>query len=75
MKGVYFILALSALLVKADSLEAVLSRMDQAAKTFKSMSADVHKTDYSEVLDETNTEDGTFKMTKKAKSAVTLLHG
>jgi outer membrane lipoprotein-sorting protein len=72
VKRAYFILALS-LLVKADTLEAVLSRMDQAAKTFKSMSADVHRTDYTEVLDETNSEDGTFKMTKKAKSAVTLL--
>jgi outer membrane lipoprotein-sorting protein len=73
VKRAYFILALSALSIKGDTLEAVLNRMDQAAKTFKSMSADVHKTEYSEVLDETNTEDGTFKMTKKAKSAVTLL--
>jgi outer membrane lipoprotein-sorting protein len=67
------ILALTASFVRAESLQDVLRRMDQAAQTFKSLSADVHKTDYTAVFDETTQEDGNFKMMKRAKTGVVLL--
>ena len=57
----------------ADTLDAVLNRMDQASKVFKSLSADVHRTEYSSLFDETKTEDGTFRMMKKSESSVLLL--
>jgi outer membrane lipoprotein-sorting protein len=65
-------LALTASFLGAESLQDVLRRMDQSAKTFRSLSADVHKTDYTAVYDETTVEDGTFKMMKRAKTAVLL---
>jgi outer membrane lipoprotein-sorting protein len=69
----YFILALTVPLMRAESLNDVLQRMDQAAKTFRSLSADVRRTDYSALFSETNSEDGKLKMMKRAKSGVVLL--
>lgn len=66
-------LALTAPLVRAESLNDVLQRMDQAAKTFRSLSADVRRTDYSALFSETNAEDGQLKMMKPAKAGVVLL--
>jgi len=66
-------LALAATFLSAESLQDVLRRMDQSAKTFRSLSADVHKTDYTAVYDETTVEEGTFKMMKRAKTGVVLL--
>lgn len=66
------ILALAASL-RAETLNDVLQRMDQASRTFKSMLANVHRTDYSDLFQETNAEDGTFRMMKRAKSGVVLL--
>ena len=66
-------LALTATFLSAESLQDVLRRMDQSAKTFRSLSADVHKTDYTAVYDETTVEEGMFKMMKRAKTGVVLL--
>jgi hypothetical protein len=66
------ILALAASL-RAETLNDVLQRMDQAARTFKSLLANVHRTDYSDLFSETNAEDGTFRMMKRAKTGVVLL--
>lgn len=73
MKRVYLLLAVSALALRADSLDAVLNRMDQAARQFRALTSDVHRTDYSDLFSETNVEDGTFKMLKKARSGVVRL--
>lgn len=73
MKRAYCILALVAPLVGAESLDAVLTRMDQAARAFRSMSCDVHRTDYSSLFNETKPEDGKLKMKKHAKTGVDLL--
>jgi outer membrane lipoprotein-sorting protein len=70
---VAFLIALCAAGVRADSLDAVLARMDQAAKPFRSLEANVHKTDYQDVFKETTEEDATFKMMKYAKTGVVLL--
>jgi hypothetical protein len=58
---------------RADSLDAVLTRMDQAAPKFRAMSTSFHATEYSAVFDEKKDEDGTFKMRKHAKTGVVLL--
>jgi outer membrane lipoprotein-sorting protein len=67
-----FILALAASL-RADSLNDVLLRMDQAAQKFRSLSAKVRKTDYSDVLSDSTVEEGSFKMMKAGKDKVVLL--
>jgi outer membrane lipoprotein-sorting protein len=76
VKRAYFILVCMstlASLTRGQSLDAVLVRMDQAAKTFHSLTADVQRTDYSSLFSETNVEDGKFKMMKRAKTGVVLL--
>lgn len=73
MKRAYLILALSAVFAYADSLDAVLNRMDQAAAKFRSLTADVHHSDYTDVLSDISSEDGTFKILKRAKTGVVLL--
>jgi outer membrane lipoprotein-sorting protein len=72
VKRAIFILAV-AVGVRAESLQDVLGRMDQAARIFQSLVADVHRSDYSSVYDQTNVEDGQFKMMKRAKTGVVLL--
>jgi hypothetical protein len=66
-------IALAAALARADSLDAVLNRMDQAAQKFRSLTAKVHHTTYTDVLSDTQEEDGVFKMMKRAKTGVVLL--
>ena len=53
------ILALSVLLLqaRADSLEAIFARMDEASKKFKSVSARIHETKYTAVIDDKTEED------------------
>lgn len=73
MKRAYFIVALAASLVRADSLEDVLKRMDQAAVKFRSMSSNLRKTIRTDVLDDTEVNDGTVKMIKNGKDNFALL--
>jgi len=73
VKRAYLILAFAASLARADSLPNVLNRMDQAAQKFRSLTANVHHTTYTDVLSDTQVEDGTFKMMKQAKTNVVLL--
>ena len=55
-------LAFSLALTRADSLEDVLKRMDAAAPSFKSMSANLKRVDYSKRWDETDERSGTMRM-------------
>jgi hypothetical protein len=73
VKRAYLILLAAASLVRADSLNDVLNRMDQAAQKFRSLTAHVHHIDYTDVLSDTSEEDGTFKMLKRAKTGVVFL--
>lgn len=73
MKRACLILALCSPFVHADSLDDVLKRMDQAAAKFRSLNANVRHTDYTDVLSDTEVEEGTFKILKRAKSGVVLL--
>jgi outer membrane lipoprotein-sorting protein len=73
VKHACLILALSTAFARADSLDAVLNRMDQAAAKFRSLNANVRHTDYTDVLSDTSVEEGTFKILKRAKTSVVLL--
>jgi outer membrane lipoprotein-sorting protein len=73
VRGASFILVVAASLARADSLDAVLQRMDQAALKFRSLTAKVHHVDYTDALQDTSEEDGTFEMMKHAKTGVILL--
>ena len=61
-----FITALAALTLtlglKAQSVQAVSARMDQAAPGFRGMSSDVEMKTYTAILSDTATEHGTLKM-------------
>ncbi|MDQ2839983.1 MAG: hypothetical protein M3Y72_02880 [Acidobacteriota bacterium] len=48
--------------LQAQSVEAVLSRMDAAAPRFHAMSADIKMLTHTAVIDDTENESGTFKM-------------
>jgi outer membrane lipoprotein-sorting protein len=59
-----FSLAASFCLVRAETAEAVLARMDKAAPTFKAMSANVRMVTHTAVLNDNTVETGTFEMQK-----------
>lgn len=48
--------------LQAQSVDAVLARMDRAAPGFRAMSADVEMKTYTAILSDTTTENGTLKM-------------
>jgi outer membrane lipoprotein-sorting protein len=56
---------------RAESLDAIFARMDEASKKFKSASAKLHQADYMAVIDETTQEDGQLRM-KRSKNGVML---
>jgi hypothetical protein len=64
VKRAYFILTLAATLSRADSLNDVLSRMDQAAVKFRAMSSGLRETEHTDVLDDTTVKEGSVKMIK-----------
>ncbi len=49
-------------IARPDSLDDVLARMDDAAKTFKSYSASVKRLDYTKIIKETDETDGTMRL-------------
>src|SRR6185437_12408869 len=46
----------------ADSLDATLARIDQAAKNFKGMTADITNTEYTALVDSKDIHKGTIKL-------------
>lgn len=64
----FLVLALPA--VCADSLEDVLTRMDQLAKNFKSFSAKIARTDYDKLFDEYTKTEGVVRM-RQTKDGLT----
>jgi outer membrane lipoprotein-sorting protein len=64
MKKLLPVLCLSiyAMAAKAQSVDAILGRMDQAAPHFHAMSADVQMTTYTAIIGDKTVENGTLKM-------------
>ena len=56
--------------LQGQSVDAVLSRMDKAAPPFHAMSADVEMTTYTAIIDDTEVENGTFKMQRLKRQDV-----
>lgn len=54
---------------RADSLDAIFARMDEASRKFKSVSADMHRTDYTAVLNDSTQEDGRLWL-KRGKNGI-----
>jgi outer membrane lipoprotein-sorting protein len=66
------LLALAALATthaRADSLDQILARMDDSAKKFKSVSASVHRAEYTAVINESSEEDGQMRL-KHSKNGI-----
>jgi outer membrane lipoprotein-sorting protein len=55
-------LTLALPIVRADSLEDVLTRMDRSAKDFQSFSANMKRTEYEKVLDDSTDSAGVVRM-------------
>lgn len=61
--------------LRADTLEAVLHRMDVGAKKFKSVSAKVKRLNYTAVLQESTTQTGDLRLLRHGKNGVVgVLH-
>ena len=63
-------LCLSAASLRADSLEAILKRMDQAAPSFHALSATIAMDTYQAILDSHTPETGTLRMQRLKKNDV-----
>lgn len=57
----------------ADSLDGVFARIDQAAKTFKGMSADITNTEYTAITDGKDVHTGTIKLLRAKDGTHVLL--
>jgi outer membrane lipoprotein-sorting protein len=57
----------------SEKLDAVLSRMDQSAAQFHSMSADIRMVTHTAILDDDTAESGTLKMQRAKNEAEALI--
>ncbi len=73
MKTAVFIALIGAAIAQADSLDAILTRMDASSKSFKSASADIKQTEYTALLKSSDDEFGTLKVKRGAKSVMAVL--
>jgi outer membrane lipoprotein-sorting protein len=55
-----------AVALPAESVDSILSRMDQAAPLFHGVSADIHMITYTAIIGDKTDENGTLKMQRKA---------
>jgi len=67
VKTVFSILMLAASLVRAEPLADILARMDQAAREFRSLSAQMKRVQFTAVLSESSEMDGGLRL-RRAKS-------
>ena len=58
---------------RADSLDAVLSRMDKAAKEFKSVTADLKQTEYTAVVKDSTQDVGALRIKRDKKGLSALI--
>jgi outer membrane lipoprotein-sorting protein len=66
--AIFVIAAMPAIPARADTLEAVLARMDQEAASFKQIAADFTKWTYTKVLNDTTQESGTMWLKRQGRS-------
>jgi len=59
-------------LARADSLDAVLARMDKAAKEFKSATADLKQVEYTAVIKESTEENGVLRIKRNNRNVTAI---
>jgi outer membrane lipoprotein-sorting protein len=71
MRSLAIFLAAAALhtIARADSLDAIFARMDEASRNFRSVSANIHETKYTAVLSEKSEEDSKL-IAKRTKNEI-----
>jgi outer membrane lipoprotein-sorting protein len=67
VKNFLAIFALCCVSIHAENLADVLARMDQAAQSFRSLSAKMHRVQFTAVLNESSTMDGTLRLKRVNK--------
>jgi outer membrane lipoprotein-sorting protein len=53
--------------VSADTLDSILARMNQAAPSFRQMTADIKKVDYTAIINDTSVESGSIWIRRDGK--------
>jgi outer membrane lipoprotein-sorting protein len=71
--GLVFLAGLTALGLRAEALEDILARMDQSAKSFRTFSAKIKRTEYTQVLHSSDVTEGAERVTKLRGQPVTIL--
>ena len=68
-----FLAGLAAVATHAESLTEILARMDQSARTFKTFTADIKRTEYTKILNDKETVEGVERVRKTDGITVTLV--
>lgn len=68
-----FLAVLTAMGLRAEALEDVLARMDQSAKSFRTFSAKIKRTEYTDVLHSSDVTEGAERVMKLRGQPVTIL--
>jgi outer membrane lipoprotein-sorting protein len=70
VKPILSILVLLSFCAHAETLADVLARMDKSAQTFRSVSAKMHRVQFTAVLNESSTMDGTMRLKHMNKTTM-----
>ena len=62
-----------ALALPAESVDSILSRMDQAAPAFRGVSADIQMVTYTAIINDKTDETGTLKMQRKGSTVRAII--
>jgi outer membrane lipoprotein-sorting protein len=65
--------AMAGTFVSAESLDDILGRMDQAARNFRTFSAKIKRTEYTQILHSSDVTDGAQRVMKLRGQPVTIL--
>jgi outer membrane lipoprotein-sorting protein len=65
--------AITGIGLRAESVNDILARMDQSARTFRTFSAKLKRTEYTQVLHSSDVTEGTQRVSKLRSQPVTIL--
>ncbi|MBZ5634042.1 MAG: outer membrane lipoprotein carrier protein LolA [Acidobacteriia bacterium] len=72
-----FLAAMAGMVLKAETLNDILARMDQSARTFRTFTANIKRTEYTKVLNDKEDIEGVERVKRTNGQTVTLVefHG
>jgi outer membrane lipoprotein-sorting protein len=73
LKAAFLGLVLTPAVMRAESLAAILARMDRSAIEFHSVTATVKRVDYTDVVDDKSNSEGIMSLMRTKTGAVTLI--